>query len=338
MRRRIGVAAVVVVALGVAAFLLLRGNGDDGGLEASGTVEVTDADLGFNLPGRIAEVRVREGDAVSRGEVLARLDVAELAARKEAAVARAEAERALLAELERGSRSEDVAQARAAVRAASERSESARRDLERAEALHRGGAISREALDAARTAREVAEAGMEQAREQLRALERGPREERIAAQRAAVAGADASVRQAEAALEHAAVRAPFDGRVTLRHREPGETVQPGQPVLTLMDPGDRWVRIYIPEDRIGAVAVGQPARITSDTYPDRAYAGRVSYIAREAEFTPRNVQTKEERVKLVYAVRVRIVGDEAFVLKPGVPADVVLLDPGAAPPGAPVEG
>jgi HlyD family secretion protein len=338
MRRRIGLVAVVVVALGAVAFLLLGANGDDEGLEASGTVEVTDADLGFNVPGRIAEVLVREGDDVAAGQVLARLDVAELEARRDAAAAQTDASRAMLEELESGSRSEEVAQARAGVRAADERLQSAHRDAERAEALYEGGAISREALDGARTAQEVAAAGVDQAREQLRALETGPRRERIAAQRAAVAGAEAAVRQAEAALDNATVRAPFDGRVTIRHREPGETVQPGQPVVTLMDPGDRWVRIYIPEDRIGAVAVGQPARITSDTYPDRAYAGAVSYIAREAEFTPRNVQTKEERVKLVYAVRVRITGDDAFVLKPGVPADVVLLEEGGAAPGAPVEG
>ncbi len=173
-------------------------------------------------------------------------------------------------------------------------------------------------------------ASVEQAREQLRALETGPRRERIAAQRAAVASAEAAVRQAEAQLDHATIRAPFDGRVTIRHREPGETVQPGQPVLTLMDPDDRWVRIYVAEDRIGAVQIGQRAIITSDTFEDEEYEGRVVFIAREAEFTPRNVQTREDRVKLVYAVRVEITGDPDFALKPGVPADVRLVDPTGA--------
>jgi HlyD family secretion protein len=112
--------------------------------------------------------------------------------------------------------------------------------------------------------------------------------------------------------------------VTIRHREPGESVSPGLPVLTVMDPEDRWVRIYVREDRIGEVSLGQTATISSDTYSDRTYSGEVVFIASEAEFTPRNVQTTEERVKLVYAVKVRITGDPSHDLKAGIPADVVL--------------
>jgi len=122
------------------------------------------------------------------------------------------------------------------------------------------------------------------------------------------------------------VYAPFDGRITVRHREPGETVSPGAPVLTLLDPDDRWVRIYVREDEIGRVKLGMEARITSDTYPDKVYQGEVTFIGSEAEFTPRNVQTTEERIKLVYPVKVRISGDPGFELKPGIPADVTLLE------------
>jgi HlyD family secretion protein len=105
-------------------------------------------------------------------------------------------------------------------------------------------------------------------------------------------------------------------------------VTAGAPVLTVMNPGDRWVRIFIREDRIGAVHLGQGATITADTYPDRTYPGEVVFIASEAEFTPKSVQTSEERVKLVYALKVRITGDPARELKPGVPADV-RLEPSA---------
>jgi HlyD family secretion protein len=98
-------------------------------------------------------------------------------------------------------------------------------------------------------------------------------------------------------------------------------------VLTLLDPADRWVRIYVPEDQVGRVRIGQQARITADTYPDRTYTGEVVYIGSEAEFTPRNVQTPEERTRLVYPVKVRISGDTAFDLKPGVPADVRMEAP-----------
>ncbi len=336
MRRRIAVGVVGALVVALVLFLALRPGAGDGGLEASGTVEATEADLGFQLPGRIAAIAVREGDPVTRGQFLARLDAAELDARKAAAESQLAGARAVLAEMQAGGRPEEVAQGRAGVRAASQRMEDARRDLERANNLYEGGAISREALDKAKTAAEVAEASLDQVREQLSAVETGPRPQRVEAQKAAVSAAEAQVRQVEAQLANAEIRAPFDGVVTIRHREEGETVQPGLPVLTVMDPADRWVRIYIPEDRIGAVSLGQAARITSDSFEDRDYPGRVSFIAREAEFTPRNVQTKEERVKLVYAVRVEIAGDPELQLKPGVPADVTLLR--SAGQAAPSEG
>lgn len=326
MKRRVAVVAVLVVVAGsIVSFLALRGGGSGDSLTASGTVEATSADLGFHVPGRVEAIEVGEGDRVTRGQVLARLDAGELEARVSAARAQVAAASAVLDELEAGPRREEVSQGRTTLRAATRRLDDATRDLARARRLFEGGAISREALDAAETAHELAEAGMESARDQLGVLETGPRPERIAAQRAAVESAEAVARQADAALGNALIRAPFDGRVTIRHREPGETVQPGFPVLTVMDPSDRWVRIYVPENRMGAIALGQAAVITSDTFRGKEYAGRVVHIASEAEFTPRNVQTREERVKLVYAVRVAIDGDAAFELKPGMPADVRLL-------------
>jgi HlyD family secretion protein len=299
-------------------------SGDPDAISASGTVEATEASLGFQMAGRIAWIGVREGAVVQAGQEVARLDQGELLARREAARAQVLAARALLSELEAGFRPEEIGEGRAALRGAEERVADAHRDLERARRLFEGGAISREMLDKAETAARVAESGRDQARERVGILEEGPRAERIAAQRAAVAQAEAALGQAEAVLANAVVTIPFPGVVTLRHREPGETVSPGLPVLTVMDPADRWVRIYIREDRIGAVALGQGATITADTYPERSYLGEVVFISNRAEFTPRNVQTAEERVKLVYAVRVRITGDPDHDLKPGVPADVVL--------------
>lgn len=334
MKRRIAVGTVVVVG-GVAAYLLFAGGDEDGELVASGTVEATEANLGFQMPGRITAVHVREGDRVSAGQELARLDAAELLAAVAVAEAQADVARAVLEEMREGGREEEVAQARATVAAAAVRVEDTARDLSRARTLFEEGARPRAMVDKAATAHAVAEAELVRAREALRALETGARAEQLAAQAARVAAAEAAIRRAEAGLANAVVRAPFAGLVTIRHGEPGETVQPGQPVVTVMDPGDRWVRIYIPEDRIGAVSVGQAAAIRSDTYPERSFEGRVVHIAREAEFTPRNVQTREERVKLVYAVRVAIAGDPELVLKPGIPADVRLATP-EVPAAAPV--
>jgi HlyD family secretion protein len=308
-KRIIPVVAGALV-LATAAYLLFRNSGDGDLLAASGTVEATEAGLGFQVPGRIQAVGPHEGDRVRAGDTLAALDRTELNARLAQA-------RALLAELEAGARSEELAQAREAAGAAEDRLADAQRDFERVQRLFQGGAVSQEALDKATLALDVARSQRDQAEQQLRLVETGPRKERIAAQRAAVA-------QAEAALANAVIIAPFDGVVSVRDREPGETVGTGAPVVTLMNLSDRWVRIYIREDRIGAARLGQAATITTDTYPDRRYQGSVSFISSEAEFTPRNVQTAEERVKLVYAVKVRLTGDPSNDLKPGMPADVRL--------------
>ncbi len=301
-------------------------------LRASGTVEATDAQLGFAAGGRIAWIGPREGDAIQAGVVLATLDTAQAAARLAQAQGQQSAARAQLLELQRGSRPDEVAQARAAERAAARSRDLAEQELARARRLADSNVVSRQTLDQAQTAYEVAASRSEQAQAQLRLLEQGPRQERIASQRAQVQAAEAQVQVAQAALSDMVLRSAFDGLVTVRHREPGETVAPGAPVLTIINPDDRWVRIYVPENRIGAVHLGERATITSDTYPDRQFAGEVTHVASEAEFTPRNVQTKEERVKLVYAVKVRIVGDTALVLKPGTPADVELQESSSSAP------
>ena len=315
--------ALVAVAL-VLRFVVFRGGSDASVITASGSVEATEAQLGFQVPGRIDTLAVDEGDRVRAGQVLARLDVTELEARRAQAAAQLGAARALLTELLAGSRSEDVASARSAAGAAADRLADAQRDLARTRQLFDGGAVSQEAMDKAQTAFDLARAQRDQAAQALRLVETGPRPERIAAQRAAVAQAEAAVRQLDATLANAVVRAPFDGVVTVKDREEGEIVGAGTPVVTVTDLGDRWVRIYVREDRIGAVRLGESASVTADTYPGKRYEGTVSYIASVAEFTPRTVQTEEERVKLVYAVKVRITGDTLVDLKPGIPADVTL--------------
>lgn len=322
-RAPVVVLAVAVVAIG-AYYLFVRSRGDDGQLSASGTVEATEAALGFQAAGRIAAIRVNEGDRVKAGDTLAMLDRTELSAREAQSLAQVGAAQAALSELERGARSEELAQAREADSAAAVRLADAQRDLARVQRLFTGGAASQEALDKARLGADVARSQREQAAQQLRLVQTGPRAERITAQRAVVASAQAMARQVAAQLANAVLIAPFDGVVTVRQRQPGEIVAPGSPVVTVANFGDRWVRIYVSETRLGAVSLGLPATITTDTYRDRHYAGAVSYIASEAEFTPRNVQTTEERVKLVYAVKVRITGDTALALKPGMPADVSL--------------
>lgn len=323
--RRLAIAGAALAALAAITIgVRLMSGGGAVAVLASGTVEATEADLGFQLPGRIDSIAVQEGDPVARGRELAWLDRTELLARRRAALAQAASARARLVELERGFRPEEIAQGHAGLRAAQQRRHDAERDLERIRRLYDGGAASRQQLDHQETAYELAVSQFDSAKEQLAILEEGPRSETIAAQRAVLAQAMAAVAQVDATLGHAVIRAPLPGIVTVRHREPGETVTAGAPILTVMNPDDRWVRIYVREDEVGRLAIGQPATIAADAYPERRYAGEVVFIAREAEFTPRNVQTQEERVKLVYRVKVRITGDPSYDLKPGLPADVRL--------------
>ncbi|MDH3496425.1 MAG: HlyD family efflux transporter periplasmic adaptor subunit [Gemmatimonadota bacterium] len=327
MRHRIPMMAVLGLVVALALWLLVFRGKADTAVVSAGTVEVTEAELGFQLPGRVDSIAVREGDTVTAQQPVAWLDRAELIARRDGAVAQRAAAAARLQELERGFRREEVAQAREALRAAEERLAEARRERDRAERLFAGGAISQRQHETAATAVEVADARVASARDQVQLLETGPRQEQIAAQRALVRQAEAAVAQVEAALANAVVRAPFRGRVTIRHREPGESVGAGTPVLTVANFDDRWVRVYVRGDEVGRLGLGTRATITADAFPDRAYEGEVVFIADEAEFTPRNVQTTQERVKLVYRVKVRIVGDSALDLKPGLPADVRLTPP-----------
>ncbi|MGE5179687.1 MAG: HlyD family secretion protein [Bacteroidota bacterium] len=317
----------VVIVAAVVNGLVQRAR-DRGPLVASGTVEATEARLGFQVTGRIAAVNAREGDLVKAGSVLASLDPAETDAKRDQARAQVAAAEAQLLELRRGFRKEEVAQGKAALDAARQRYDDAKRDLDRTTRLRAGGAVSQEAADKSQTALDLAKSALAQAEDQWRILSTGPRRERVEAAQAQVEQARAAVRALDAQVSNMTVRAPFDGVVTVRYREPGETAPAGSPVLSVLNRGERWVRIYVPETRIAAVRLGEQATITTDTDPGKRYGGTVSYIASEAEFTPKTVQTREERVKLVYAVKVRIDGDPSYDLKPGMPADVRLALPG----------
>jgi len=325
MQRKVRVVIGITVLSAIGGAVAYRSVAADNGRDTilvSGTVEATEAELGFQVSGRLERVDAREGDEVGAGSELAVLDQAELLAERAVARAQVSAAQALLAEYLAGSRAEEIAQARAQLAVAVERRNGSRRDVERLEPLAQSAVISRQSFDHEQTALEVYEGEVARATEELRLLQAGTRPERIAAQRAALAQAEATLARIDAQIAQSRVTAPFAGTVTIRHREPGEAVAPGAAVLTLQNLDDRWVRVYVPGDEVGRLTLGQCAAIASDGFAERRYGGTVSYIARVAEFTPRNVQSTKDRVRLVYEVRVRIVGDPAVDLKPGLPGDV----------------
>ncbi len=326
---RIALALTLITFGGLGAWF---GAGDDdaGSILVSGTVEATEADLGFQVAGRLETVAVREGAEVVPGATLATLDQAEPRAEREVAQAQVLAAQALLQEMLAGSRQEEIARARAELAVATDRRDAEHRDLERLRALAEKALISRQEFDHQQTSADVADGEVARATQELQLLTAGTRPERIAAQRATLAQAGAALTRLDAVLAQSTIVAPFAGTITIRHREPGEAVSPGAAVLTLQDLADRWVRVYVPGDEVGRLALGQCASIAADGFADRRYTGTVSYISRVAEFTPRNVQSTRDRVRLVYEVRVRITGDAAVDLKPGLPADVSFTADGCA--------
>jgi HlyD family secretion protein len=167
---------------------------------------------------------------------------------------------------------------------------------------------------------EMARAELTAAEERLALLLAGPRPDQVEAARGQLAQAEHALGVARSRLAEAAIHSPVAGVVLRKNLEVGEIANPGISILTLMNPREMWVRAYVPEEEVGRIRIGDPARIRVDAYPDRHFAGRISEIASEAEYTPRNVQTRKERVNLVFRIKIAI--DHAGgILKPGMPAD-----------------
>jgi multidrug resistance efflux pump len=178
-------------------------------------------------------------------------------------------------------------------------------------------------LHGAEMAHSMAEANVATARAALDELEAGPTQEEVAMAEAQVRQAEAAVRLVDAQIAQLTLIAPMDGIVTSRSRQAGETASVGAPLVTVANLDDVTLVIYIPENRVGQVQLGQRVEVQVDSFPGRVFLGEVANIAGEAEFTPRNVQTQEERVNLVFAVKVRLPNPEQE-LKPGMPADATI--------------
>jgi HlyD family secretion protein len=203
-----------------------------------------------------------------------------------------------IASLDSAEYESQAAQNSAALRNAEAQLEKAKKDHERSEMLYKKEVISSQQMDTAKTTYDVALTQVQQA--------------------------GAALRTAEVKLKDTAVYAPISGVVLRKNIEAGETIAAGTPVFTIGDLENPWIKVYVKEDKLGVVKLGQKAEIRTDSYPGKTYEGTVTYISSEAEFTPKNVQTQEERVKLVFAVKVSVknVNNE---LKPGMPADVKIL-------------
>jgi len=213
-----------------------------------------------------------------------------------------------------------VSAAEAALAAAQEQLAGAQKNLENLLALKENPISLRAQLHAAQAQYEVAAAAAEVAQAALESLKAGPTPEEIAIAQVQLEQAEAALGLLEVQLEKMTLKAPLSGLVTSRSVQIGETASPGAVLLTLADLGQVELTVFIPENRLGEIRLGQKVTIEVDSFPGKGYPGEVVYISSEAEFTPRNVQTKEERVTTVFAVKIRLPNPE-HELKPGMPAD-----------------
>ncbi|MDD2335506.1 MAG: efflux RND transporter periplasmic adaptor subunit [Geobacteraceae bacterium] len=297
---------------------------NNGRIRVSGNIEVTAVELSFKIPGRVTERPVDEGEQVKTGEVVARMDPADLLHEAASRRAEAQAARAQLTELETGYRKEEVAQAEAILQRIEAEAERLRIDFSRQQQLFKKEVISARDFDASRAAYESSQANVREAQERLKLLKSGPRKETIDQARARLRSAEAILALAETRLGYATLVSPVQGLVLSKNIEPGEQVAVGTPVITIGMLKEVWLRAYISETDLGRVQVGQNATVTTDTYPGKKYQGTITFISPEAEFTPKSVQTEKERVKLVYRIKITIpnLNNE---LKPGMPADAELM-------------
>jgi HlyD family secretion protein len=297
--------------------------GDSGGVVATGTLEVVEVDVAPLTAGRVVRVLVDDGDSVRTGDTLAILvqpgSSSEIAQR----AAQVGVSRAGLLETERGSRAPEIARASAELRVAQAEATRTAADAARARALFRAGAVPRQQLDAAEAAAREAAGRRDAANQQLVLLRQGSRVERVQGARAEVAGAQAGLTAAQAAVNDLTLLAPIDGVVLSRNAQPGEVVTPGQSAVTLGDIRRPWVRVYVGSKDVPRIRVGSRVVGELDGLPGRRFIGRVVAINTKAEFTPRVALTEEERADLKFGVKIEF-QDTTGALRPGLPITVTI--------------
>lgn len=330
MNRRKTVIAAVVVVLAIVLFAT-RGFGlfasQPSGLTLYGNVDVRQVDLAFRNGGRIDEIGPEEGQAVEKGQAVARLDMAQMRDALAAADAQWGIARAELAKARAGSRPQEIAQAQARLNQAQAALDTAREDYERRGVLVETGAVSRQVFDATKAQFEAAQADARAAAAALSLAREGARVEDKQAAAAQVDAARARRDAARTDLEDGILRAPNAGRVLTRAREPGAIVGPGETVLTLTIDRPMRIRAYVGAEDLSRISPGMDAVVTASGNP-KQYKAKIAQIAPKAEFTPKTVQTEDLRADLVYRVRI-LVSDPDDALRQGQPVTVAI--PAARP-------
>lgn len=316
--RRLGIAALLLGAIGIAAYFWSnqqQAPGPAAFASGNGRIEAIEVNIATKQGGRIQDIHVREGDDVSIGQALARMDTTALAADL----------RQAQAQLDQARHTQETARATLA----KEQSQLAlaERQIQRSSQLVQKGFISPQKLDADQTARDSAAAALNVAQAQLQQT------------RAAIDAAQARLDRLQADLQDATLVSPINGRVLYRLVQPGEVVGAGGNVLTLIDLTDVYMTIFLPTAQAGRVSLGSEARIVLDIRPEFSIPAVVSFVSPEAQFTPKTVETKSEREKLMFRVKINIpqalLQAHARQVKTGLPGiGVIRLDPNSPWPAS----
>jgi HlyD family secretion protein len=335
LKKRIIVIVFIILFITVGLLVYIgQKNNREKGLFYSGTIETTQANLSFQVPGRVVKVNVQEGQPVTKNQIIAELDRAEFESRY--VQARANLDRAqkskqqlgTVLDINRKTLPSEVARAKANVKSAQDIMKDAEKNNQRFEDLFRKGVATEKERDSVKLAYDVAKSRLAESESVLKLAEGNLTKIEAVRQDIEVSSAqinsiNASLNQASIQLAYTQLKSPIDGIITSRNIEPGETVNSGREVITVSDLSRVDLKIFVDETEIGKVIPGQKVDVKVDTFPGKIYTGVVSFISPEGEFTPKIIQTKKERVKLVYLVKVSIANPN-FELKSGMPADAWL--------------
>ncbi len=299
---------ILILILGVAGYWGFRRYSREKPLILSGSIEARDIEIGSLIGGRVLEVSVQEGERVKKGEIVVTLEAALLDLQIREQQSRIAEAKANLAKIEKGPRNEELRRARLDW-------ENADREAKRLQELFAQGVVGRQQYDDAATRAATA-------KEWYQELERGSRKEDVMAARAAVEREEGQLAYLQRQREETIVRSPADGIVESLDLRPGDLVAANQPVAKILEADQLWVRVYIPEPQMGLAREGQSVTIKVDSYPSRAFSGKIVEMRNQGEYTPRNIQTLDQRYDQVFGVKIAI--DPSPELKPGMAALVQL--------------
>lgn len=319
----LGIGLVLVMLIGAGVYFYYNLYSKQAKITATGTIEVTTADITPKVGGYLAELSIIEGDKVHSGQRVARVDRNDLAlqvAQNEGALKKVMYQ---LTDLKKGARPQEIDQVRAKLSAAEAAYVKAQADFERASDLFADRAIAAQQFDAAKASRDIARGEVVALQNTLSLLEEGTRADQISAQQEEVERSRYLLDISKTLLADTIITSPLTGVIVSKNYENREYVNPGAAIATVLDLDDCWVKIYISSKQIGTLKVGQAAEVLVDAFPGKIFTGVIKEVGTRAEFTPHNMLTQNERAVQVFAVKVKIDNAEG-ILKPGMPADVVI--------------